>query len=93
MNSAECKWEIVICLGSSCFARGNCDHVATIKEYLESHGMQASVRLSGLLCHDQCNLGPNVSIGGQLHHQVTSERLLELLKELERQQGQNDGKN
>jgi NADH:ubiquinone oxidoreductase subunit E len=82
MESAESTREIVICLGSSCFARGNCDHLATIKEYLEKHSLIASVPLSGLLCQDQCKVGPNVTIGGESHHEVSSDRLIELLKDM-----------
>jgi NADH:ubiquinone oxidoreductase subunit E len=81
MESAESS-HIVICLGSSCFARGNCDHLATIKEYLEKRSLAASVRLSGLLCQDQCTVGPNMTIGTEQHHEVTSDRLAELLKRL-----------
>jgi NADH:ubiquinone oxidoreductase subunit E len=90
MESAESPQEIVICLGSSCFARGNCDHLATIKSFLEEHNMKSTVRLSGLLCQDQCKQGPNVSIGGELHHEVTSSKLIELLHRL-RLQGHDNG--
>lgn len=92
MDSANPTQEIVICLGSSCFARGNCDHLATIKAYIESHDLNASVLLSGVLCQDQCKLGPNLSVNGQLHHGVTAEQMLDLLKQLHSPQGVTDGK-
>jgi len=74
--------EVVICLGSSCFARGNSENLATLNQYAQSHGSNISVRLTGKLCQDQCNLGPNLTIGGELHHGVTSARLRELLQQL-----------
>ncbi len=46
--------EIVICLGSSCFARGNSENLAIIQEFVEKHGLKASIRLGGRLCQDQC---------------------------------------
>jgi NADH:ubiquinone oxidoreductase subunit E len=82
MESADRTREVVICLGSSCFARGNCDHLATIRDFLDHHNLAEAVQLSGLLCQDQCKLGPNVTIGGESHHEVTRGRLIELLKGL-----------
>ena len=82
MSSNEEPVEIVVCLGSSCFARGNSEHLATIKEYVESHSLNAAVRLSGRLCHDFCKQGPNISIRGELHQQVTPDDLRVLLQQL-----------
>ncbi|MGA7832695.1 MAG: (2Fe-2S) ferredoxin domain-containing protein [Terracidiphilus sp.] len=73
--------EIVVCLGSSCFARGNSDNLAIINQYVQSHGLNASVRLTGRLCQDQCKQGPNLMIGGELYHGVTAARLREILQE------------
>jgi NADH:ubiquinone oxidoreductase subunit E len=75
--------EIVICLGSSCFARGNSENLAILREYAESPGSKASVRLTGQLCQDLCKEGPNLMIGGKLYHNVTAARLRELLRELD----------
>jgi len=73
--------EIVICLGSSCFARGNSENLAIINQHVQNHGLNASVRLTGKLCQDQCKEGPNLSIGGELYHGVTAARLRELLQQ------------
>jgi NADH:ubiquinone oxidoreductase subunit E len=76
--------EIRICLGSSCFARGNSENLAILEKYIQSHGSNASVRLTGKLCQDRCKEGPNLMIGGKLHHGVTAARLRELLQQLGR---------
>jgi NADH:ubiquinone oxidoreductase subunit E len=73
--------EIVVCLGSSCFARGNSDNLATIDKHVQSHGLNGSVHLTGRLCQDQCKQGPNLTIGGETHHSVTAPRLRELLQQ------------
>src|ERR1039458_8944321 len=75
--------EIVVCLGSSCFARGNSENLAIINKHVQSLGLNASVRLTGRLCQDQCKQGPNLTIGGDFHHNVTTERLRELLQQLQ----------
>jgi NADH:ubiquinone oxidoreductase subunit E len=74
--------EIVVCLGSSCFARGNSENLAIINQYVEDHGLNASVHLTGKLCQDQCKEGPNLTIGGIHHHNVTAGRLRELLEQV-----------
>jgi NADH:ubiquinone oxidoreductase subunit E len=75
--------EIVVCLGSSCFARGNSENLAIINKYVQSHELSAKVRLSGRLCQDQCKQGPNLAIGGRYYHGVTPAVLRELLQELD----------
>jgi NADH:ubiquinone oxidoreductase subunit E len=71
--------EIEVCMGSSCFARGNSENLEIIHVYLQDSKLKASVRLSGRLCHDLCKQGPNLIIGGVLYHGVTAEKLRELL--------------
>jgi NADH:ubiquinone oxidoreductase subunit E len=75
--------EIVVCLGSSCFARGNSAILAVLQQYAQSSGPNASVRLSGCLCQDQCKQGPNLKIGDEFHHNITAARLRELLLQLD----------
>jgi NADH:ubiquinone oxidoreductase subunit E len=84
--------EIVVCLGSSCFARGNSENLATINKHVQSQGLNASVRMTGRLCQDQCKQGPNLAIGGEIHHGVTRERLRELLQQLGSPNGDGNGK-
>jgi len=74
--------EIEVCLGSSCFARGNSENLAIINALIQSHGLKASVRLTGRLCQDECKQGPNLTIGGVSHHGITTEQLRELLEQL-----------
>ena len=73
------KHEIVICMGSSCFARGNKKNLLMIEQYLADHGLTDTVLLTGSRCEDRCTTGPNLRIDGQLYGEVTPERLLELL--------------
>jgi NADH:ubiquinone oxidoreductase subunit E len=74
--------EIVICLGSSCFARGNSQNLAVIEEFIANHNLKASVRISGKLCQDACKQGPNLTMAGETYHDVTSETLRQILQGL-----------
>jgi len=75
--------EIVVCLGSSCFARGNSENLAILDEYARQHESSVTLRTTGRLCQDQCKQGPNLLLDGVYHHGVTSEQLHELLHQLE----------
>jgi len=74
--------EIVICLGSSCFARGNAENLDVAQKFIRAEGLNVQVRLTARLCQDQCKEGPNVSIDGELHHAVTPSAMLGLLEVL-----------
>ncbi|MGA3344057.1 MAG: (2Fe-2S) ferredoxin domain-containing protein [Terracidiphilus sp.] len=81
MASDDGVVEIVVCLGSSCFARGNSENLVIINQHVKNLGLNASIRLTGKLCQDQCKEGPNLSIGGEIYHGVTATRLRELLQQ------------
>jgi NADH:ubiquinone oxidoreductase subunit E len=71
---------IVICMGSSCFARGNKNNLALIERFLETHGLSASIRLEGSHCASECQSGPNIRIDGTLYQHVDSGMLLDILE-------------
>lgn len=70
---------ITLCMGSSCFARGNGRNLEAVRAYLASLGLEAEVELTGLLCENACNRGPNVAIDGNMHHAVDPATLVALL--------------
>jgi NADH:ubiquinone oxidoreductase subunit E len=82
MASEESGVEVVVCLGSSCFARGNAQNLAAIEAHLQNRGMEKSVRLTGCLCQDECKRGPNVTMCGEHLHEVTAAKLREILPQL-----------
>lgn len=75
------KMKIEICIGSACFARGNARNVEAAEKYLKARGCRDSVDLEikGRLCSGCCADGPNVIINDEIYHQVTPERMVELL--------------
>jgi NADH:ubiquinone oxidoreductase subunit E len=82
MASEESGVEVVVCLGSSCFARGNAQNLAAIESYLQNRGLEKSVRVTGCLCQDECKRGPNVTMRGEHLHEVTAAKLREVLPQL-----------
>ena len=77
---AETGFQIVICMGSSCFARGNSENLRILQEYLQRNQIQASVQLRGQLCHEDCKRGPNLSIGNRVFNGISPQSLPALLE-------------
>lgn len=73
--------EIEICLGSSCFSRGNGKTLQTIQKYLKEHKLENDVVLKGNHCFSNCSKGPIVRIGAQIHEHVSEENILDILEE------------
>jgi NADH:ubiquinone oxidoreductase subunit E len=74
------KKEIKICLGSSCFSRGNKTTLQVVQKYLKDHQLERDVNLKGMHCFSNCNTGPIMKIGEKVHEQVSSETALEILE-------------
>jgi NADH:ubiquinone oxidoreductase subunit E len=63
--------EMHICLGSSCFSRGNKDVVIFIKEYLRKNHLDDKVIFKGARCMGHCSNGPNLQINDVIKEGVT----------------------
>ena len=63
---ADIICEITICMGSSCFSRGNKKTVAFIQNYLKEKQLIDNVTLKGAHCMGQCDKGPLVKIDDTL---------------------------
>lgn len=70
---------ITVCMGSSCFARGNSRNLEIILDYLERRGLKAQVEIKGALCEARCSLGPNIVIDGTEYTQIDPVSVVALL--------------
>lgn len=73
--------EIHICLGSSCFARGNREMVKEVKSYLQRHHLDDKIVLRGSHCLGNCADGPNISIKGQITGPIDKSNIIRVLDE------------
>lgn len=73
------KLNITVCLGSSCFARGNEEHLNFIEDYVEENNLDAVIDICGSRCEGKCAQGPNITINGKLYSNITKEKLNEIL--------------
>lgn len=73
------RTEIRICLGSSCFARGNQNLVHQIKDFLRRKQLEDQVVFKGARCFNACKNGPVMQIGDRLFDHLDQRNIEELL--------------
>ncbi|MFW5974792.1 MAG: NAD(P)H-dependent oxidoreductase subunit E [Bacteroidota bacterium] len=72
--------EITICVGSSCFSRGNKKLVQLIKQYLKGHNLTQKVYFHGSHCYGQCERGPVMIMDGQAYFHIDEDKALTLIQ-------------
>ncbi len=73
------KIEIIICLGSSCFARGNKKTVQAINSYIKEHNLTERVYFHGGHCFGNCEKGPIVKINDKFYESVDHISIIDIL--------------
>ncbi len=76
------KISITVCMGSSCFARGNQQNLAFIEDFINKNNLNAEIDLAGNRCENKCASGPNIIINGVEYTEVTEEKLEQILSQL-----------
>lgn len=71
--------EMIICLGSSCFSRGNNKNLRIIQDYLKRNNLEHSIAFRGNLCSELCNLGPVLEINGKKYEHVDESNIISIL--------------
>ncbi len=72
--------EMHICLGSSCFSRGNKEVVTFIRDYLKKNHLDDKVIFKGARCMGNCSKGPNLRIDDRIEEEVAITRIEEILE-------------
>ncbi|MDX9929304.1 MAG: (2Fe-2S) ferredoxin domain-containing protein [Bacteroidales bacterium] len=73
------KYELQICLGSSCFSRGNRELVQFIREYLKKNHLDDRIVFRGARCMGHCTDGPVLIINGRITEKVGMSEIEQLL--------------
>ncbi len=72
--------KITVCMGSSCFARGNMENLEYIEKAIKENKLEAKIELTGSRCEGNCAKGPNIIIDGKEYNNINIEKLEEILK-------------
>ncbi|NMC41744.1 MAG: (2Fe-2S) ferredoxin domain-containing protein [Bacteroidales bacterium] len=73
------KSEIEICLGSSCFSRGNKEIVKIVQDFIGKQNPGIRVTLRGTRCTGHCSNGPNIVINGKIIEGISVSDIEEIL--------------
>lgn len=73
------KTLIKICLGSSCFSRGNNNYLEVVKKFIADNNLKEKVDFRGELCSGNCKHGPVMKIDGQIFHEIDQNSVLKIL--------------
>ena len=78
------KPKIVICMGSSCFARGNEKTVEACESFLAERGLkdEVDVDLGASLCTGHCAEGPVVVVDGKVYTHVDPLVMRDILEKI-----------
>ena len=72
--------EVSLCMGSSCFARGNNRLLEALEDFIQRNNLEGRVVLSGGRCRNKCGEGPIVTIDGESFQEPDAETLVALLR-------------
>ncbi len=72
--------ELTICLGSSCFARGNRKTLSIIQNYIKENKLEGKVKFKGNHCFGNCNQGPVLKIDDHIYEQVSESIITAILE-------------
>lgn len=70
---------IDICMGSSCFCRGNNRNAEVLQSFIRERDAGGRCKVSGHLCQGLCKQGPNLVLAGRAYHEVDPVSLMGLL--------------
>lgn len=73
------KTPLIICLGSSCFARGNKNTLKVITQYVKTHNLSDKVDFKGGHCFGMCAEGPILQVGNTVYTAVDEFKAIEIL--------------
>jgi NADH:ubiquinone oxidoreductase subunit E len=72
---------ITVCMGSSCFSRGNSLNAELVRNFIKEHHLENKVKVKGCLCRGLCKNGPNIEINGKNYNKVSQKTLERIITE------------
>lgn len=73
------KTKLILCLGSSCYSRGNQYVLEIVKKYIKDHNLKEKIDFRGQLCTGNCSTGPVLKINDILYKNVDTNSISKIL--------------
>jgi len=75
------KIKVELCMGSSCFSRGNSKTLELLESFIEENKIQDRIEVEGHLCLGRCSSGPIIRINSKDYENINPECVIDLIKE------------
>jgi NADH:ubiquinone oxidoreductase subunit E len=79
LNMAKVKVEL--CMGSSCFSRGNSKTLELLENFVKENNVENNVEIEGHLCLGRCSSGPIVRVNNKDYENIKAECVIDLIRE------------
>lgn len=79
MEDRNGKVDLVLCLGSSCFSRGNKKAVQIINAFLDENMIRDRVHFHGAHCCGNCAQGAVLRVGDKVFEKIDQETIEDIL--------------
>jgi NADH:ubiquinone oxidoreductase subunit E len=73
------KHTVVVCVGSTCYSKGNKQLLEIIEDYVIRNNLSLQVNIQTHHCFNNCDKAPNIEIDGKIHGNLTEQSVLKLL--------------
>ena len=67
--------KITVCMGSSCFGKGNQATAEAVTQFVEEHKLEDKIEVAGCLCSGNCAKGPNIMVNDKLISGVSEQSI------------------
>ncbi|MGD1822930.1 MAG: (2Fe-2S) ferredoxin domain-containing protein [Pleomorphochaeta sp.] len=72
---------VELCMGSSCFSRGNSRTLELIELFVKENDYSDLIKIKGHLCLGKCSFGPIIKINGKDYENINPECVIDLIRE------------
>lgn len=80
------EYEVICCSGSRCAKNGSLEVLKAVRETLgidfNETTKDGKIRLSTQNCFKKCNLGPNIKVNNDFHHNMDRMKTIALMKNI-----------
>lgn len=78
-GAAKEKVGVSVCVGTCCYTAGSYDTMRKMMKLAEERGYGEKIDFTASFCFENCNVGPNVEIDGDLHGCMTPDKVEDFL--------------
>lgn len=70
--------EVAVCVGTCCYLKGSYDFMQNMVQEIKNNNLDDKVNVKATFCFENCGVGPNISVNGELISNATPERSKEI---------------